>query len=112
MAPDDVGLLRAGTRPTEKVCLLACLVACRRFPFFLFRTAHVPVACPFSPSSHHLHAGSTPWPFPSFGGVSPGRQSRQMHIRSLLCCAKGDKFADTVTSSSDARRGVPDTMVG
>ena len=35
-----------------------------------------------------------------------------MHIRSLLCCASGDKFADTVTSSSDARRGVSDTMVG
>jgi DCN1-like protein 4/5 len=29
-----------------------------------------------------------------------------MHIRSLLCCASGNKFADVVTPSSDAKKGV------
>src|SRR5579863_5327231 len=80
-----------------------------------FSISHRPHPCrlPFSLFSHHLHAGSTPWPLPSFGGVSPGRQSRQMHIRSLLCCANGDKFADTVNPrSSYTGRGVSDTMVG
>jgi hypothetical protein len=75
-APDDAGLPRAGTRQTEKVCLLACDVACRRFLFFYFAPP-TSLSPAFPPSSHHLHAGSTPWPFPSFGGVSPGRQSRQ-----------------------------------
>jgi len=32
-----------------------------------------------------------------------------MHIRSLLCCANGDNFADVVAPSSDTRRGVSDT---
>lgn len=31
-----------------------------------------------------------------------------MHIRSLLCCANGNNFADVVTPSSDAKKGVSD----
>ncbi|KAF8497222.1 DUF298-domain-containing protein [Russula emetica] len=33
-----------------------------------------------------------------------------MHIRSLLCCVNGNNFADVVAPSSDAKKGVSDTV--
>jgi hypothetical protein len=34
-----------------------------------------------------------------------------MHIRALLCCANGNHFADVVSPSSDAKKGVSDAVV-
>src|SRR6266436_9735219 len=60
-----------GQEPARRKRYIASRVLACRLLFHLFPAAHIPL---FLLSSHHRRPGTSPWPYPSFGDVYPGRQ--------------------------------------